>query len=55
MWNLSTCDCKFNTACKIYEYLDTKNYSLKKRLISKLVLAFENEILNATETSPDNK
>ena len=55
MRNLSTCDCKFNTACKIDEYLDTKNYSCKKRLISKLALAFENEILNATENSLDNK
>ena len=55
MWNPSTCDCEYNKACKIYEYLDIKNCSCKKRLISKLVLACDNKILNTTETSLDNK
>ena len=55
MWNLSTCDCKCNKVCKIDEYLDTKNRSCEKRLISKVLLACEDEMLNTTETSVDNK
>ena len=31
MWNRSTCNCECNKACRIYEYLDTKNFSSKKR------------------------
>ena len=55
MWNPSTCNCKCNKACKVDEYLDTKNCSCKKRLIGKLVLVREDELLNTTETSPDDK
>ena len=44
-----------NKACKVDEYLDTKNCSSKKRLIGKLVLVREDELLNTTETSPDDK
>ena len=33
-------------ACKIHEYLDTKNCSHENPLISKLVLEFEYEVLN---------
>ena len=54
-WNPSTCDCKGNKACKTGEYLDIKNCSCKKRLIGKLVLSCECEVLNATETILDNK
>ena len=50
MWNHSTCDCDCNEAWKIDEYLETKNCSCKKRLISKLVLECEDEILNTSET-----
>ena len=46
IWNPSTCDCGYNKAYKTDEYLDTKNYSWEKRLVSKLVLKFENEMLN---------
>ena len=35
--------------------MDTKNCSCEKRLICKLVLACEDEMLNMTETSPDDK
>ena len=49
MWNPSTCDCECTKACKIDEYLDIKNWSCAKRLIGKLVLEFEYEILNTTE------
>ena len=38
IWNLSTCDCHCNKACKIDEYLDIKNCSCEKRLIGNLVL-----------------
>ena len=31
------CDCEYNKACKIDEYLDIKNCSCEKRLIGKLV------------------
>ena len=41
MWNLSTCDCEYNKACKIDEYLDIKNCSHEKSLFGKLVLACE--------------
>ena len=37
MWNPSTCDWKYNKACKIDGYLSTKNCSCKKRLTGKLV------------------
>ena len=46
LWNPKTCDCKSNKACKIDEYLDTKNWSCEKHLIGKLVLGCEDEILN---------
>ena len=55
MWNPRKCDCECNKACKIDEYLDIKNCSCKKHLIGKLVLACDDEILNKTETSFDNK
>ena len=50
MWNPRTYDCKCNEACKINKYLYIKNYSYRKRLFGKLVLACEDEILNTTVT-----
>ena len=55
MWNSSTCDCERNNSCKIYEYLDTKNCSCEKCLVSKLVLECEDEILNTTQTLFNDK
>ena len=55
MWNPSTCDCECNKACKIDEYLDIENCLCKKHLIDKLVLECEDEILDTTETSLDDK
>ena len=55
MWNSSTCDCKCNKACKIDEYLDTKNCSRKERLFGKLLSACKDEILNKTKTSVNHK
>ena len=49
------CDCEYNKACKINEYLDIKNCSRKKRLFGKLVLACEDKMLNTTESSFDDK
>ena len=46
MWYPSTCDCEYNKACKIDEYLNTKNCYCKKRLIGRLVLECEDEISN---------
>ena len=54
-WNPSTFDCECNKSCKIDEYLDIKNCSCKKQLISKLVLECEDAVLNTTETYPDDK
>ena len=55
MWNSSTCDCEFNEACKIDQYFNIKSCSCEKRLIGKLILEREGEILNATENSLDDK
>ena len=49
------CDCEYNNVCKINEYIDAKNCSSEKSIIDKLVLTCEDEILNATEISFDNK
>ena len=46
---------EYNKACKIKEYLYIKNWSCEKRLIGKLVLAWEDEILNTTKVSLDGK
>ena len=54
MWNPSARDCECNKACKIDEYLDNKNFLCEKRLISKLVLVCEDEILGPTEASLDD-
>ena len=51
MWGL----CEWNKECKIDEYLDIKNCSWEKRLVGKLVLECEDEILNTSETSIDHK
>ena len=55
MWNSSNCDCECKEACKIDEYLDIKNYLCEKSLFDKLVLACQDEILNTTEASFDDK
>ena len=49
------CDFKCNKACKTNEHLHIKNCSCEKRLIDKLVLEFEDEILNTTENLLDDK
>ena len=55
MRNSCICDCECDKACKIDEYLDIKNCSCEKYLIGKFVLGWEDETLNKTKTSPDNK
>ena len=55
MRNPGTCNCKCNKACKIDEYLDIKNWSCKKHLFGKLVLACEDKIWNTPQTSLDDK
>ena len=50
MWNPRTCNCECNKACKTDEYSDVKNCSCEKRLIGKLVLQCEYEILNTIKT-----
>ena len=51
MWNHSSCDYECNKACKIDEYFDIKKCSCEKRLIGRLVLECQDEILNTTKTS----
>ena len=46
---------EYNKACKIKEYLYIKNWSCEKRLVGKVVLAWEDEILNTTKVSLDGK
>ena len=48
--NPIACNCECSKASKIVEYLDIKKCSCKKRLFSELVLAWEDEVLNTTET-----
>ena len=55
MWNPSTYGCECNKACKTDEYLDIKNCTCEKRLIGKLVLECDDEILNTNESSLDDK
>ena len=55
IWNPSMCDCECCKTCKTDEYLDIKNCSCKKRLFGKLELVCDDEILNTTETSLDDK
>ena len=59
MWIPSAGDYECNKAYKIDEFLDIKNFSCKKSIFNKLVLTllltFEDEILNTTETSLDNE
>ena len=55
MRNPRAYDYKCNRTSKIDEYLYLENFLCRERLISKLVLEGENEILNTTETSPDDK
>ena len=55
IWNSITWGCKCNKACKTDEYLNTNNCLCKKCLIDKIVLECQDEILNTTETSLDDK
>ena len=55
IWNSITWGCKCNKACRTDEYLNTNNCLCKKCLIDKIVLECQDEILNTTETSLDDK
>ena len=55
IWHFSTCDCECNKVCQIDKHWDIRNCSCKTRLIGKLVLQRENEILNTTETLVDDE
>ena len=50
MWNSAICDYESDKASKIDEYLDIKNFSCKKGLFGKLLIACEDEILNTSKT-----
>ena len=49
IWNPCTCDCECNKTWKGVGSQDTKSCSSKKRLIDRLVLAREVEILTRTK------
>ena len=53
--SLSPCNYNCNKACKIDEYLAIKNCSCKKHLFDKLVLTYEDKILNTIEISLADK
>ena len=55
MWYPSTCNYECNKTFKVDYYLDNKKRLCKKLLFGKLVLAFENRILNSTVISLDDK
>ena len=55
IWNPSTCDCECNKTWKSVGNKNTKSCSWKKRLIDKLVLACEGEILTKTKISLDDE
>ena len=48
VWNPSICEC--DKSCDFAEYLDYANFKCRKRLIDKLVLECQDEILNTTDT-----
>ena len=47
IWNPDICDCECDRSCGVGEYLDYANCKCRKRLIDKLVLDCEDEVLNA--------
>ena len=51
-WNPSTCNWECNKVCKINKYLHIKHCSCEIPLFCKLVIAYEDGILNTTVTSP---
>lgn len=55
LWYPTRHDCECTKACKIDRYLGLKVVYAKKYLLSKLVIAYEDEILNKTETSQVKK
>lgn len=54
MWNPSTCAYECYKSCHVGAYLSFMNYKCRKILVDDLVLACEDAILSATESSFDN-
>ena len=55
IWNPTMWDREWNKACKTTEHLNIGNCSREERLLDKLVLICEDEILIITETSLNKK
>ena len=55
MVNHTTCDFECNKACKIDKYSNFNSYPSKKHVIGKLLLEFEDEILNTSESCSDDQ
>ena len=51
IWNPSICECE---SCDVEGYLDYGNCKCKRKLIDKLVLEYEDEILNAIGLNTTN-
>ena len=51
IWNPSICECKRNKSCDARKHLDYEKCKGGKRLIDKLVLKFEDKVLNSTDTA----
>ena len=37
IWNLSNCECEFDKACDVGEYLDYQNCKCRKKLVAPLI------------------
>lgn len=48
MWNAMACDCEYDKACRIGEYLDINNCTCKKCIFDKFVLTSEEKIVNTS-------
>ena len=51
IWKPNTCKCEFDKSCDVGEYLDYANFKCRQRLIDKIVLESEDEILNTISLS----
>ena len=54
IWNRSIRECECDKSCDIGKYLDYANCKFRKRLIDKLVLECEDDILNANPLNTTN-
>ena len=49
------CECESENSCDVCKYVDYVNCKIRKRMLDRLVLEFEDEILNTADASFDGK